>query len=86
MAGGIAPAVDEEMAQADGKVVSLNRGGLLGKCFDVAATQEIEKEVLHGVLGGLRIAAALAGEMVEPRPVGAAKVIVERRAFSSEGR
>lgn len=85
MAGSITPTVDEEMAQADGEVVGLKGGGLLGKSFDVAATQEIEKEVLHGVLRSLRITTTLAGEVVEPRPVGAAKVIVERRAFSSEG-
>ena len=85
LAGAAAPAVDEDAAEADGEEADLGGGGLAGKEGEDTPTDEAEEEILHGILGGLGIAAALAGDVVEVLPVGAAEVIAEGGVFSRPG-
>lgn len=85
LAGAAAPAVDEDAAEADGEEADLGGGGLAGKEGEDAPADEAEEEILHGILGGLGIAAALAGDVVEVLPVGAAEVIAEGGVFSRPG-
>ena len=85
LAGGIAPAVDEEAAAVVGAEADRGGGGLAGEEAEGAAADEVEEEILHGILGALGIAAALAGDVVEVLPVGAAEVIAEGGVFSRPG-